>query len=181
MRLIECQYPEHSLKFSPIAPLIHYRAKMIVEELTGSPSEPTPGIYYVIRLPKAWTLFPAGFDVFPDMEHKDLWRDYVSKVVGTEWANHLGLDKNKLIKQLLPHYTGFPRGRVLNPKGTGFKIWWGNNMKEDMPTKSDIRRAFGLTNEVPFVSIGHEFCLASSKDAVRSALNLVEDWPVGNA
>jgi len=174
MRLLEHSYKTKPGRFNPAAPLYRYEATRIVEAITGEVSEPTDGIYYVLRLPNRWTLYPIRFDSFDSMDHKELWVEEISVLLATEWGKKLQESARELRAKLLGHYTGFPRGRVLYLGK--YVVWHGDNLAEQMPHIEQITKAFSLPSDAKLEVNSHEMCLASSRDAIRHVLKLDETW-----
>jgi len=136
------------------------------------------GIYYVIRYPRRWRLFPLQEGSFGDMNHISAWRSILAPEVASAWSSVIGIDAKALTQQLLSLPHAFPRGRIEKVAVNEFSIYHGDDLAATGIPPTQILQAFTLTNkQINWVVDPHEQCELSQKDAIRRILNITDDWP----
>ena len=149
-------------------------------------SKGSHGIYFVIRLPDRWQLVAFPFDSHADGGHPEFWEAFVTKILVEAWSPKLFRGKDsaqrrrselRLKAELDLYYDGFPRGRVTwIEHDERFAIYHGDNLKPSMKvTSKAVEKAFGLSG-ADWEFDEHEQCTNSSAEALRSLLEIRDEW-----
>lgn len=134
------------------------------------------GIYYVVRYPRNWKLYPLQQGAFGDSEHIEGWRRFVAPELADAWASAWNLSTDQL--QLLPFHLAFPRGRIKRAAIGEFTVFHGDDLLPTGIAHAAIEKAFGLGSEqINWTIDPHEKCRTDHKNAVRQMLSITEDWP----
>ena len=166
-----------------LGPSVAQSARELIDKLMRPVDEsatPSEGIYYVLRYPDGWQPFALRFDEFPEMDHSDMWADFVAPVLAQGWSRALKLPPTRLENRLKLHAYGFPRGRVARAPGKMiFNILYGGDVTPAMGvSNATIERLFSVTGVSKWVRDEHEQCQLDDRDAVRDALRIgpKESW-----
>jgi hypothetical protein len=134
------------------------------------------GVYYVIRYPRGWKLYPLQEGLFGDVTHIEGWRRFIASELADAWATTLNADSGQLTQQLMPYHLSFPRGRIERVAINEFTIFQGDDLSSSMGvSRNTIEQAFGIMN-ANWTLDPHEKCRTDHKDAIRHILSISEDW-----
>ena len=136
------------------------------------------GVYYVVRYPRGWKLYPLQEGVFGDYRHVEGWRRFMAPELASAWASILGANQNQLEQQLLPLHLAFPRGRIERAAAAReFTVFQADDLLPTGVSRATVEQAFGLGSErVNWTIDEHERCRTDQKNAIRQILGITEDW-----
>ncbi len=135
------------------------------------------GIYYVVRLPKKWSIVSCRFEGELQFDHGYFWKSSVCPLLGRSWAKPRNLTPVELEQRLQEHIYGFPRGRVACSNGL-YHVYHGSDLPRARGMgRCIIERTFRMRGRVKWVEDDHERSLFADKEAVRHLLALDDDWP----
>jgi hypothetical protein len=155
----------------PVAAMCARRAAQVADG-----AKPTEGIYYVVRTPEGWSLFPYRFDECAECGHLQLWEEYLAPILAQVWAGTLRRPAHRIEKELRLLTYGFPRGRVSIAERRHI-VLHGNDSVPQLIPKSELLAAFSLRRGTRFVLDDHEHCQADDRDAIRGVLQIAAQWP----
>jgi hypothetical protein len=138
-------------------------------------ARPEVGIYYIVRYPRNWRLYPLQKQVFGDLTHIDAWRQFVAPEIADAWSAPLSADGAELTRQLQPCHFAFPHGRVERTSDDEFTVLHADDLEVTGITRAMIERAFALRRTHWMVD-PRETCMTDHRIAVRRILRIVEDW-----
>lgn len=160
-----------------LGPTVYQSTREKLAKITES-SEPSEGIYYVVRTPTGWEAHSYRYDEFPLIDHTEFWESYVVPVLAHKWSKIAGIKPRELEAALNMYPYAFPRGRVSDARyaGKGYIV----NHGKDLPvgvSKSTINRLFSLPPTTPWDFDNHEQCSVNDRDEVRRLLCIKDTWP----
>jgi hypothetical protein len=140
-----------------------------------SKTQPSEGIFYVIRNPDGWSHCAHRFDQCPESGHPKFWENVVAPTLARRWSHDDAARNRELEAELVNHPYGFPRGRVTKI-GQQYVVYHGNDLRGLVARKA-IEAAFGIAKRCRWEFDEHERCLRADKEGVRRCLGIREDWP----
>lgn len=155
-----------------LRPLTYQYVRLQLARLVEAQS-PSEGLYYLVLTPTGWEPYSYRFDEFPELDHPELWEDYVAPVLAHRWAAKLKRPASVLEKNLAYHPFAFPRGRV---GGKPWKVFHGKDTPKGI-SRALIQRLFTLPPSTKWELDDHEQCQKVDRDDVRALLNIRETWP----
>jgi hypothetical protein len=151
-------------------------------------SEPSEGVFFVVRLPSGWQLCTCRHDEYGPMGLPDFWVEtldpflniwlaYFEEHARKEFdSRHTALES--ALGQLVAGYDAFPRGEVRRGIGKKrFLIRHGGDLTRHMHVpRREVEEAFGIRGRANWVIDSTHASSAESAGRLRSVLPITEKW-----
>jgi hypothetical protein len=152
------------------------------------PSDPSEGVFFVLRLPKGWQLCTCRHDEYGPLGLPDFWVEALGPFLNL-WINHfIEHDKanaekrhsalERSLGQIVAGYDAFPRGEI--KLGTGrkrFVVRHGGDLSRGMRVpRREIEEAFGIRGHTFWVADKRLASVKESAHRLRELLPIKEHW-----
>jgi len=151
-------------------------------------SEPSEGVFFVVRLPSGWQLCTCRHDEYGKMGLPDfwvetlhpflsVWLEYFEKHAAKEVASRHGALESA-IGVLVAGYDAFPRGEVRRADDSQkFIVRHGGELTRHMHVPHrEVEEAFGLSGKANWIVDPHHASMPDSARRLRSLLPITEKW-----
>jgi hypothetical protein len=152
------------------------------------PSEPSEGVFFVLRLPKGWQLCTCRHDEYGPLGLPDFWVEALGPFLNI-WLSHF-LDRGRDHAQkrhaaieralglIVAGYDAFPRGEARLGEGRNqFVVRHGGELSRALRvSRREVEEAFGIGGRVKWVKDERLASARESAQRLRKLLAIKEHW-----
>jgi hypothetical protein len=158
---------------------------------TGKPlmlSEPSEGVFFVIRLPDSWQLCTCRHDEYGPLGLPDFWVEALGPMLNL-WLAHFAehtpneaetrhQNLEKALGQIVSNFDAFPRGEVTRGPGRKrYTVKHGGGLQRAMHVpRREIEEAFGIRGRATWVEDDRLKVRREGARRLRELFQLDECW-----
>jgi hypothetical protein len=152
------------------------------------PSDPSEGVFFVLRLPKGWQLCTCRHDEYGPLGLPDFWVEALGPFLNIwlshflERGRHLAQKRHAAIERALglivAGYDAFPRGEIKRGEERNqFVIRHGGELSRALRvSRREVEEAFGIHGRVKWVQDERLASARESAQRLRKLLAIKEHW-----
>jgi hypothetical protein len=151
-------------------------------------SNPSEGVFFVLRLPKCWQLCTCRHDEYGPLGLPDFWVEALGSFLNIWLSHFLERDRNRATKrhaaleqalgQIVAGYDAFPRGEVKRGEGRNrYVVHYSGELTRAMDvTRREVEDAFGIRGCAKWVADKRLASARDSAERLRKLLPIKEQW-----
>jgi hypothetical protein len=151
-------------------------------------SEPSEGVFFVLRLPKGWQLCTCRHDEYGPLGLPDFWVEALGSFLNI-WLSHF-LEKDRehassrhtalerALGMVVAGFDAFPRGEVqLGGERNQYVVRHGGEMNRALKvSRREVEDAFGIQGRAKWVEEERLASAPESAERLRKLLPIKEHW-----
>lgn len=152
------------------------------------PSDPSEGVFFVLRLPKGWQLCTCRHDEYGPLGLPDFWVEALGSFLNL-WLRHFEEREHEQAEKrhaaieralglIVAGYDAFPRGEVKKGPGRGrFVVHHGGDLQPAMKiSHREVEDAFGIRGCASWVQDKKMAAQRDSARRLRGLLQIKDTW-----
>jgi hypothetical protein len=154
-------------------------------------SDPSEGVFFVLRLPKGWQLCTCRHDEYGPLGLPDFWVESLGSFLNIWLAHFSETDREHAAKRhaaleralglIVAGYDAFPRGEVKRSADRKrYIVRHGGELARRMKiSRKEIEEAFGIRGRASWAADPQLKSTAESAQRLRGLLGITEAWEGG--
>jgi hypothetical protein len=151
-------------------------------------SDPSEGVFFVLRLPKGWQLCTCRHDEYGPLGLPDFWVEALSSFLNIWIAHFMEGDRKNAVKRhaaleralglIVAGYDAFPRGEVKRSEDRRhYMIRYGGDLTRKLKvSRREIEEAFGIRGRAKWIADKRMAPAKESAQRLRGLLTIEETW-----
>jgi hypothetical protein len=151
-------------------------------------SNPSEGVFFVLRLPKCWQLCTCRHDEYGPLGLPDFWVEALGSFLNIWLSHFLEQDRDRATRrhaaleqalgQIVAGYDAFPRGEVKRGEGRNrYVIHYSGELTRAMNvTRREVEDVFGIRGCAKWVEDKRLASGRESAERLRKLLPIREHW-----